>query len=63
VLLSKADQLQRAQSEPLLRETLAHLQGIGSAQLFSARSGLGVEAARARLDAWLKKESPDSPLG
>jgi GTP-binding protein len=63
VLLSKADQLQHAQSEPLLRQTLTHLQGIGSAQLFSARSGLGLEAARAQLNAWLKKESPDSPLG
>jgi GTP-binding protein len=63
VLLSKADQLQHAEGEPLLRKSLAHLQGIGSAQLFSARSGLGLDTARARLDGWLKKESPDSPLG
>jgi len=60
VLLSKADQLKRAEMDQMLRRTQQALGARGSAQLFSARSGLGLDAARGRLDAWLKsdKEKP-----
>jgi GTP-binding protein len=60
VLLSKCDQLKRAQSQRLLSATQALLQGRGSAQLFSAHAGVGLEQARAQLNAWLQKESPGS---
>ncbi len=63
VLLSKADQLKRAEGERVLRESRERLSGHGTAQLFSARTGVGLDAARAQLDGWLKKESPDNPLG
>jgi len=55
VLLSKADQLRRAESTALLQASRATLQARGSAQLFSAHAGLGLEQARAVLDAWLKE--------
>jgi GTP-binding protein len=60
VLLSKADQLKRAEMDQMLRRTQQELGERSSAQLFSARSGLGLDAARGRLDAWLKsdKEKP-----
>ena len=60
VLFSKSDQLKRAQSQSLLNASQALLQGRGSAQLFSAHTGVGLEQARGLLDAWLKKESPGS---
>jgi len=58
VLFSKCDQLKRAESQKLLQQTLPLLQGRGSAQLFSAHTGVGLQQARAQLDAWLEKESP-----
>jgi GTP-binding protein len=60
VLFSKSDQLKRAQSQSLLSASQALLLGRGSAQLFSAHTGVGLEQARGLLDAWLKKESPGS---
>jgi GTP-binding protein len=60
VLFSKSDQLKRAEAQKLLSESHASLQGRGSAQLFSAHTGVGLQQARAQLDAWLKKESPGS---
>ncbi len=54
VLLSKADQLKRTESEQVLQRSTAQLAARGTVQLFSARTGLGLDAARARLDAWLK---------
>jgi GTP-binding protein len=58
VLFSKCDQLKRAESQKLLQQALPVLQGRGSAQLFSAHTGVGLQQARAQLDAWLEKESP-----
>jgi GTP-binding protein len=50
VLLSKSDQLKRAQARATLLRTERALQGGASVQLFSARDGSGVEAARNKLD-------------
>jgi GTP-binding protein len=55
VLLSKSDQLRRAEGIALLQASRARLGGRGSAQLFSAHAGVGMEEARAVLDAWLKE--------
>ena len=60
VLLSKSDQLNRTQSQRLLTESRTMLQGRGSAQLFSAHTGVGLDQARAQLNTWLQKESPGS---
>lgn len=60
ILFSKCDQLNRTESQRLLAVSKAALQGRGSVQLFSARTGVGLEQARGQLDAWLKKESPGS---
>lgn len=54
VLFSKSDALKRAQGQSLLQESRALLQGRGSAQLFSAHSGVGLDEARAQLDVWFK---------
>jgi GTP-binding protein len=54
VLLTKADKLSRSESLKVERATRAALDGTAEAQLFSAVSGLGVEAARDALRA-LKK--------
>jgi GTP-binding protein len=56
VLLAKADQLRRAQASTLLKASRARLAGRGDAQLFSAHAGVGMEEARAVLDAWLKEK-------
>jgi GTP-binding protein len=55
VLLAKADQLRRSEGIALLQASRALLGGRGGAQLFSAHAGLGLEEARAVLDAWLKE--------
>jgi GTP-binding protein len=60
VLLSKCDQLNRSQSQAVLAKSQTTLSGRGSAQLFSARTGVGLDQARAQLNAWLQKESPGS---
>jgi GTP-binding protein len=54
VLLSKADQLKRAEARTLLTQSQAQLEGRGSVQLFSARAGVGLDEARGTIDAWLK---------
>jgi GTP-binding protein len=54
VLLSKSDQLKRAEARTLLARSEAELDGRGSVQLFSARAGLGLDEARSMVDAWLK---------
>lgn len=53
VLLSKADKLTRTEGDAVLRATRAQLAGRGSAQLFSALKGTGVEQAQDTLAAWL----------
>ncbi len=61
LLLSKADRLSRAEAHALLQASRAELRGAGTAQLFSARAGTGLDEARAHLEAWLRqKESPGS---
>jgi GTP-binding protein len=54
VLLAKADKLTRAQSLAALRQAERLLAGRGSVQLFSARSGMGVEETRAIMRRWVK---------
>lgn len=54
VLLSKSDQLKRAEARTLLARSEAQLAGRGSVQLFSARAGVGLEEARGTIDAWLR---------
>ena len=57
VLLSKADKLTRNEGIRALRDAGAALEGRNAAiQLFSAHSGLGVDAARDTLAAWLEKQ-------
>jgi GTP-binding protein EngB required for normal cell division len=58
ILFSKCDQLNRTESQRLLTKSKAALQGRGSAQLFSARTGVGLEQARGQLDAWLRSPAP-----
>jgi GTP-binding protein len=53
VLLSKSDQLKRAEARTLLARSAARLLGRGSVQLFSARAGVGLDEARGTIDAWL----------
>jgi GTP-binding protein len=53
VLLSKADQLKRAEARSLLARCQAQLAGHASVQLFSAHAGVGVDDARASIEAWL----------
>ncbi len=62
VLLSKADQLKRAEAIATLARTRSTLGAGTTVQLFSARAGTGVEEARAQLDRWLEtKKSPATP--
>ncbi len=61
VLLSKSDQLRRAAGLALLQATRARLGGRGSAQLFSAHAGSGVEEARLMLRAWLHPDPAPAP--
>ena len=53
VLLSKADKLNRGESAAVLRATSARLAGRGTAQLFSALKGIGLQAAQDTLASWL----------
>jgi GTP-binding protein len=53
VLLSKADKLGRGAAMKTLAETQKGLRGWGTAQLFSAHSGQGVEEAQKQLAEWL----------
>jgi GTP-binding protein len=53
VLLSKSDQLKRAEARTLLARSEAMLAGRASAQLFSARTGVGLDEVRGTVDAWL----------
>lgn len=56
VLLSKADKLSRGAAASALAQVQRDLRGWGTAQLFSAHSGQGVEDAQKRLAAWLMPE-------
>jgi GTP-binding protein len=58
VLLSKCDQLRRNDARVLLTRVQAQLRGRAAAQLFSAREGTGLEAARELLAAWLGEPEP-----
>jgi GTP-binding protein len=53
VLLSKADQLKRAEARSTLTVTRAALSGRASAELFSAHANTGIDQARHTLDEWL----------
>ncbi|HEY1992103.1 MAG TPA: YihA family ribosome biogenesis GTP-binding protein, partial [Gammaproteobacteria bacterium] len=53
VLLSKADKLSRGAAASTLAQVQRELRGWGTAQLFSAHSGQGVEDAQKRLADWL----------
>ncbi len=53
VLLSKADKLGRGAAQKTLAQVIRDLRGWGSAQLFSAHSGEGVEEAQGLLAGWL----------
>jgi GTP-binding protein len=53
VLLSKSDQLKRAEARLLLARSVATLAHRGSVQLFSARAGVGLDEARRTIEAWL----------
>ena len=53
VLLSKADKLSRGAAASTLARVQRELRGWGTAQLFSAHSGEGVEDAQKRLAGWL----------
>lgn len=61
VLLSKSDQLKRAEARSLLARSAAQLQGRGSVQLFSAHAGVGIDEVRAMIDAWLGTPARDTP--
>ena len=63
VLLSKADKLGRNEGRELLKKTRALLAGRATAQLFSAVSGEGLDAARGALDAMLARPVQDSSPG
>jgi len=56
VLLSKADKLGRGAAASTLAQVQRDLRGWGSAQLFSAHSGQGVEDAQKHLAGWLMSE-------
>lgn len=53
VLLSKADKLNRSEATSALRAATQQLAGRGTAQLFSALNGTGVQEAQQTLAAWL----------
>jgi GTP-binding protein len=53
VLLSKADQIKRAEAHATLVRTRDRLIGRASVQLFSAHAKTGIEDARHILDEWL----------
>lgn len=54
VLLSKSDQLSRGAARECLQRAQQQLGSLASVQLFSARSGTGVEDARVLLQQWLR---------
>jgi GTP-binding protein len=53
VLLSKADKLNRSEAAAVLQEATHQLAGRGTAQLFSALKGTGLNEAQDTLAAWL----------
>ena len=53
VLLSKADKLKKAELKQSLASSVARLEGRATVQAFSAFDNMGVDAARAQLNAWL----------
>jgi GTP-binding protein len=57
VLLTKADKLNRNESRVILRETQSRLGGRARAQLFSAETREGVDAAQGALGALLGRRS------
>jgi GTP-binding protein len=59
VLLSKSDQLKRAAANKLMKATQTRLQGIASAQLFSAHAHAGLDEARLQLNDWLADSAPE----
>ena len=62
VLLSKADKLKRAEARQVLDATGKLLGTRGTAQLFSAHDGSGIDQARERLDEWLEYVRPGKKL-
>ena len=63
VLLTKADKLNRSDSNRVLRETRTACSDTAvTAQLFSAHAKLGIEEARTKLAAWLDAAPRSDPL-
>jgi GTP-binding protein len=58
VLLSKADQLKRADARTLLMRTEVAMKERASVQLFSAHDETGIDDARRKLDEWLLNGAP-----
>jgi len=61
VLLSKCDQLRRNEARVLLTRVQTQLGARAAAQLFSAREGTGLEAAREALATWLGEPIKKKP--
>jgi GTP-binding protein len=57
ILMSKSDKLKRTELQQSLKQSKAALLGRATLQAFSAHDNVGVEEARARLDAWLAEKS------
>ena len=58
VLLSKADKLNRSDSNKVLKESRAALGERGTVQLFSATAKTGIDEAQRTLETWLKSQAP-----
>jgi GTP-binding protein len=58
VLLSKADKLNRSDSNKVLKESRAALGERGTVQLFSATAKTGIDEAQRTLEGWLKSQAP-----
>ncbi|MGH8280365.1 MAG: ribosome biogenesis GTP-binding protein YihA/YsxC [Gammaproteobacteria bacterium] len=59
-LLNKSDKLSRSAAQRVLERCRVQMPGAMQLQIFSARTGTGVEAARAVLAGWLAGSHPDS---
>lgn len=58
VLLSKADKLNRSDSNKVLKQSRAALGERGTVQLFSATAKTGIDEAQRTLETWLKSQAP-----
>ena len=64
VLLTKADKLNRRDSQRVLKETAAACSDTAvTTQLFSAHAKLGIDEARRVMDRWLQDAQKKAPMG